>query len=269
VAEEKAAPEAELERVDAPGDEQQEEQRHEAAEPSPVEALASRMGWSPKDQWHGDEAEWKPADEFILAGRDINRNVARKLSSVEEQLQRLTRTSADMTAAAVEAEANKWRNIHAKAVEEGDAETAGRAVDQIVKIKQATQPEQGEPPETRDFRSRHASWFNVDRVATMRAMEVAEKSRLLGASPAEQLEDAERVVRAEFPKLFPAPAKPPAAVQSARSRSSGGTGKKGFAEMPQASQDMARDYLKRHGVPLEQFAASYWSDPANQERKVG
>lgn len=240
--------------------------------PNPVEALASEMGWVPQDQYRGDAADWKPADEFIKAGRDITRSVTRKLHSMEEQLSRVGQATSQVIADKIAERDAYWQNRHAKAVEDGDQATAKEAVDALVQLK-AQAPANGEPlepPETLQFKERHKAWFGVNRLATGRAMEVAERSRQLGATIAEQLQDAEDAVRREFTDLFPAPAKRPAAVQTGGARNGGGgSSKKGFADMPPESQAVARDFLARHGVPLEKTAASYWADIEKNERKVG
>lgn len=264
MAEELAAAEAEPEVIAPP-----EVESGSEAQPDAIETLASEMGWVPEGEYRGDR-EWKPAAEFIKAGHDITRTVSKQLRSVQDELRRVTSASSQILADELAKKDAHWQGVHRQAVEDGNVPLAERASEERSKLKQQAPADNAEPPETQDFRKRHSAWFGVDRVATMRAMEVAERSRQLGASPTEQLEDAERVIRQEYPKLFPVAAKRPAGVQTAAARNANNSsGKKGFADMPQASQDMAREYLSRHGVPLEKFAESYFADPANHERKVG
>lgn len=237
-----------------------------------IEALASKMGWAPQDQFRGDPAEWRSAEDYILASKDINRSLNRKLSGLEEQLSRVGNVTTQIIADKIAERDAYWQNTLNKAVADGDHELADKAVGEIVKLKAAPAQDTGEPPETQQFKERHKAWFGPDKngPATRLAMRVAEEARLMGASIAEQLQDAEEEVRARYPNLFPAPAKKPAAVQTGTSRNNGsGSGKKGYADMPAASQALAQDYLKRHGTPLEKFAESYWADQAQNERRVG
>lgn len=233
----------------------------------PIEALAAEMGWAPKDQFRGDEADWKPAGEFIKAGRDINRSMARELRGVREEVTRIARTSAQMTADKIAERDAYWEGVHAKAVEDGDNVTAKRAVDEMVKLKVSTPVADTTPPETTDFIERHKSWFGTDPLATTRAKRLAEELAKDGYDTAEQLKQVERAIRKEFPEHF-ATAKRPAGVQTGQARNANNSSRaKGFADMPAESQAMARDYLERHGIPLEKTAASYWAQQT--ERKVG
>jgi hypothetical protein len=238
----------------------------EAETPDPIAQLAAEMGWKPKEEYQGDN--WKPAAEFIKAGRDITQTVTKQLRSVQDQLERVTRTSSHLMTEAIAERDAYWAQQQAKAVEDGDQVAVNHAVQQRIKLQQQA-PADGPPPETRDFMDRNKGWYGVDHLATMRAQEITDRLAKAGVTPADQLAQAERAVRKEFPELFPAPAKQPASVQTAQSRNAvTGSRKKGFADMPAESQKLAREFQAQHGVPLEKFAASYWDDIENQ-RRVG
>ena len=254
-----------------PADDQVETQVVEQQpEPITVEGLAAEEGWVPKEQFTGDPEKWRPAHEYLRVGKQAIRAMSRDLRATRDEVSRIARTAADTTARAVEDERKRIEAVHAKAVEDGDHATASKAVTDLVKLQQQpADARSAEPSETLAWKDRN-KWFEKDRVATGRAMEIAERSRQLGATVAEQLEDAERGIRKEFPDLFPKPAKSPAATQTGQARNANRSGAaKTFADMPAESQAMAKDYLARHGVPLETTAASYWSDQAKSERKVG
>jgi hypothetical protein len=237
--------------------------------PEPIRNLASEMGWVPKDQFRGDPNDWKPASDFIKAGRDINRGLSRDLRTMRDQIDRLGRTSSQLLEDKLAERDQYWKNVHAKAVEEGDVSLAERASDERLKLKQSAPADTGEPAETQDFRQRNDAWFGKDDLATIRAMEVAEQARKLGKSIPDQLAAAERAVKREFPELFKAPKAAPS-TQTGTSRTATTSSKaKGFADMPPESQKMARDYETRHGIKPEDFAKSYWADQAKRERKVG
>lgn len=240
-------------------------------EPNPIEDLASKLGWAPKEQFRGNPDEWKPADEFILASKDINRGLSREVRSMREQIDRLGRTSSQLLADKIAERDAYWQSVHADAVEKGDAAAAQRATNERIKLATEAKPstDQGEPPETAEFRQRNATWFGPNKAATIRAMEAAEKARLLGESPSGQLEAAEQIVRREFPELFKTPTgKQAPAVATAASRAAPTSSReKGFNDMPAESQKMAREYERRHGIKPEDFAKSYWAEQA--KRRVG
>jgi len=237
-------------------------------EPEPIRQLASELGWRPKDQFRGDPDEWKPAGDFIRASRDINQSLSRELRGVRDQVSRMEQVSSRLLADKIAERDSYWQGIHRKAVEDGDVQLAERAVTERDKLRDAApKQDDGLPPETAAFVEKNRSWFNVDPLATMRAQEICDSLAKRGTPIPEQLQHAERAIRKEFPELFPKPAKPPAGVQTGQSRNAASSSrKKGFADMPAESQTMAKQYNKEHGIPLEKFAESYWSD---QERKVG
>lgn len=239
------------------------------AQLDPIANLASEMGWVPKEEFRGDPDEWKDAPDFIRAGKDINRSIGKQLRSMQDQLERVTRTSSQIMADKLAERDAYWADMQAKAVEDNDQAAVDRIVSKRIELRQQQPADTGPPPETRDFIERNKAWFGVDRLATLRAEEITEKLAKKGIPPAEQLADAERIVRKEFPELFKAPAKPPAATQTAQSRNATTSSrKKGFADMPAESQALARQYQKEHGVKLETFAESYWAD-LEKSRRVG
>lgn len=232
----------------------------------PVEALAAEMGWKPKEQFEGDEGKWRPAADFIKAGRDINRNLSSDLRSVRDEVSRLTRTSAQLLEDKLSERDQYWRNVQAKAVEDGDADMVDRAVSERLKLKQSTPPADDLPPETREFMARN-KWMDSDPLAAARAKEIAERLARAGHDVPTQLREAERAIRKEFPEHFTPPVKQPAAVTTATSRNTNVSSRvKGFNDMPADSQKMAREYERRHGIKPEDFAKSYWADQAKQRR---
>lgn len=257
--------------ADGEGDGQQVETDADAGQHGdPVTALATELGWRPQDQFRGAPEDWKEPADFIRASRDINRGLSRELRGVREQIERMGGVTSQIVADKIAERDAYWQGVHRKAVDDGNHELAERAVEERVKLKSAnghdTQP--GEPQETLAFRERHKAWFGKDRVATARAMEVAEVSRRMGASVSEQLDDAERAIRREFPEHFPKASKTPPATQTGASRNAGGGSReKGFADMPAESQKMAIDLEQRLGVKREDTAKSYWLEEAR--RRVG
>lgn len=265
MADETLAPdEGALEPVDAPP---ADDTQTNDTPPDPIEALAAEMGWAPKDQFRGDADEWKPAAEFIRAGRDINRNLSKELRGLRDQVNRITTTSSQLLADKIAERDAYWAGQHAKAVEEGDVDAAERAATERFKLKQAQpDPASVKPPETVEFESRN-QWFGKDPGATARAHEIAERLAKLGYDIPTQLTEVESTLRRERPELFPKAAKTPASVQTAATRSAQTSSRaKGFADMPSESQKMALEYEQRHGIKRDDFAKSYWADQAKQRR---
>lgn len=230
--------------------------------PEPIVNLATELGWVPKDQFRGDPERWRPADEFIRAGREIQQTASRELRSMREQMERIGGVTSQLLSDKAAERDAYWQSQMTRAVEDGDTERALQLAQQKPS-QQAPQPA-GAPPETQAWIAKN-EWFNTDPLAQARAIEITERLKHLPV--AEQLAQAERGIRKEFPEHFPAPAKQPPATQTGMSRKAAPSNReKGFADMPAASQEIAKDMQRRNGLPLEAFAKSFWQQ---NERKVG
>jgi hypothetical protein len=224
----------------------------------PIASLASELGWVPQDQFRGDPEKWKPAADFIKTGRDIQQTTAKELRTLREQMERVSGVTSQIVQDKIAERDAYWRSQFTQAVEEGDTERAQKLVEQ----RPTAQPDNSMPAETQAWVAKN-EWFNKDPLAQARAIEICERLKHLPVS--EQLAQAERGIRKEFPEHFPAPAKQPPGVQTGQARNPAPSNRaKGFADMPADSQKLALDYEKRLGVKREDFAKSYWN-----ERKVG
>ena len=56
-----------------------------SGQPVDIEARAFRMGWRPKDQYKGPEADWIPAEQFVepTEGGSVPSSVAEDVSSTD------------------------------------------------------------------------------------------------------------------------------------------------------------------------------------------
>ncbi|MES2904544.1 MAG: hypothetical protein V4696_10200 [Pseudomonadota bacterium] len=229
--------------------------------PDPVAELAAEMGWAPKDQFKGDPEKWRDAPEFIRAGKDINRSLARDLKDVRSTVENMARTSTSLFEQQMKAEREKLEAQFNAAVDEGDHNEAfklSREIDRVAAPKPS-----GPLPEAEAFAERN-KWFASDPLARQLAIETSDRLAKQGYSTADQLEQAERAVRKQFPEHFPAPPKPQARVgEGARTAST--SRKQGFADLPVAAQKVARDMNDRLGISLDTYAANYFAN----ERKVG
>jgi hypothetical protein len=235
----------------------EEEQR----EPTASE-IAAEMGWRPKDQWTGDPEAWKPADQFIRDGREIQQTTARELRSVREQIERMGQVTETIVQDKLAERDAEWQRKMAKAVDDGDTEAALKLADQRPAAKAANGT--GPDPLVAAWTAKNP-WFNTDPLARVRAEELS--NRLAHLPVPEQLAQVERAMKREFPEHFPAQSKQPPATQTGGSRNPNPSNRaKGFADMPLASQQVALDYEKRLGVPKEQTAKSYWQDQEGVRR---
>lgn len=234
-----------------------EQQVEEQREPTASE-LASELGWKPKDQWQGDPEAWKPAADFIKAGRDIQQTTSRELRALREQMERVAGVTSQIVTDKVAERDAYWQTQFNQAVEEGDTEAARK----LAENRPSPAAQTGVDPSVNAWVAKN-EWFNKDPLAQARAKELSAKLAHLPVQ--EQLAQVERAIRKEFPENFPAPAKPPPATQTGQSRAAApGNRVKGFADMPAASQQAALEFERLNKVPKEDFARSYWAQEAKK-----
>lgn len=226
--------------------------------PEPIAKLAADLGWTPKDEWQGEPEKWKPAEQFIRDGRDIQQTTARELRSMREQVERLSGVTTQIVTDKVAERDAYWQQKFNEAVEAGDTEAAAKLA------SSRPQPAQNGPdPQVTAWVAKNA-WYNADPLAQARAVEISDRLKHLPVS--EQLTHVERAMRKEFPEHFPK-AKDPPGVQTAATRSTGPTNRqKGFADMPADSQRLALEYEKNFNVKKDVFARSYWADKEGVSR---
>jgi ElaB/YqjD/DUF883 family membrane-anchored ribosome-binding protein len=219
--------------------------------PDPYGELAQEMGWVPKDQFRGDPDNWKPAKDFILEGRNIQRQLATDLKEMRQTLGHVARTSASIAEQRIAEERAKLEQRFTAAVDDNDHQTAFRISQEINNLKAPTLPPTSDDP-VQAFATRNAAWFKVDPAATAAALRAAGDAAQAGFDPAKQIEAAEREVKRLYPELFksepqPRP-KPQAQVTAPASRAATASARRnGFHDMPKAAQDIAID-METRGV---------------------
>jgi hypothetical protein len=226
--------------------------------PEPIANLARDLGWTPKEEWHGEPEKWKPAEQFIRDGREIQQTTSRELRALREQMDRVAGVTSQIVTDKVAERDAYWKAQFNQAVEDGDTEAANKLLDQ----RPAAKVQTGADPSVASWVAKN-EWFNKDPLAQTRAQELSNKLAHLPVP--EQLAQVERAIRKEFPEHFPAPAKQPPATQTGSSRAAApGNRVKGFADMPAASQQAALEFERLNKVPKEDFARSYWAQEAKK-----
>ncbi len=252
MADENELPEGESETVVAP-----ETEAPEPEEQDPYAPLAQKMGWVPKDDFKGDPEGWKPAEQFILDGREIQAKSARELREVNAKIDHMARTNAAILEEQLNREREKLFTQHQAAVEDGDPQKAWEISQRINKVEQRVP--QGPPPESADWVQRN-QWFMSDPVAQARAQEVAQLYANQGKGVGEQLAAAEQVIRREYPHHFPQ-ARQAREVSAPGGRSAAPSNReKGAADMPRENQSIAKDMVERGVIPnVEAYSRNYWA----------
>lgn len=237
---------------------------------SPYAELAQRIGWLPKDQFAGPPEQWKPADQFIIDGREIQRETAREVKSLRTQMETVAKTSASIVEQQVKDRVSELTDRYNKAVEDGNPKEAFDLAKEITTIN-VPAPSVGPQvsTEAHAFAERHAAWFNKPghEDATSRAIELGNILAGQGyTQPGPQLKIVEQRMRREYPELFKdgmnGTRKDPPGVNAPGSRGAAPTNRqKGFADMPKDAQDIARDMVDRKVIKsTDDYVRNYFAN---------
>jgi hypothetical protein len=238
-----------------------------------VEELASEQGWMPQDKFKGPAEKWKPAHEFLRAGKDIQERTARELKEVRSSIDVLTRTSGAIMMDRLAAQHAEFTKRYQAAVERGDPDGAAIALDSIRNIQaqaaSAASPArtpQAPARETEAWVAKHQRLWN-DPVAQQDALAVcnAYAKSHPNSTPAEQLHYTETHMRARYPFLFDD--KPAPQVNGNITRNAGGVSSrtKTAGDLPKEARDMAKDLVERGLIPNEDTFAKHYFEQAQRK----
>lgn len=239
------------------------------AEVSPeVIAKAEKMGWTPKDQFRGDPAKWRPADEFVERGEKMlpilqanMRRQEREIADLKASMRELGEYHSKAQQRANEEAYQKLRQERADAIAKGDGVAFDKVDAQIAdlknKVETKTPPKQDEA-EAAAFNE----WLSHNKWAEDR------KLQTIGRAIAESMvEDGEAargtalldLVTVEMKRRYPEKFENPR--RSAAPTVEGGTGQrktggKAFADMPAEAR-----------AACDRMARNAYSDKPNEQAK--
>lgn len=233
-------------------------------EPTPFDDLAKEMGWFPPGEYNGDADKWRSAEEYIKHGVQSTKSLKRDLKAVKDTADRLARTSATLTAKALEEQRAELEARHDQAVEDGDKDAARAAAKDLAKLDDVDVEDV--KALVKDFTAKN-DWYGTHEKATDLAAMVSKKLANQGKSVADQLEAADEAVRERFPELFEKPKKAPAVHGTVSRTAVTQTREKGVADLPAEARRAGEDYVRmitqkmpNSKYDLKQYAASYWAE---------
>lgn len=237
----------------------------EGAETPSIEEIAGRMGWVPKEKFRGEETKWKPADQFILDGKDIQERQSRELRNIRDTVETIKATTASVLQERLAEQAADLSARYASAVEKGDPDETWAAANELMRLRESAAPRRAAPaPETNEWVQKNSRVMN-DPLAAQRALQVCDAYARVGQSTVEQLQNTEAVMRREFPHLFEDKAAP--SVNAPNSRSTAATAKTGksAADLPREARAVADDLVDRGLIKsADDYARNYFAAQAKR-----
>jgi argonaute-like protein implicated in RNA metabolism and viral defense len=231
---------------------------------SELEEVAKAMGWHPEDEFTGDKTKWKPAREFVLAEREINRGMKDTVRRLTDTVERMAQAGTKQTERMMKKQADDLNARFQEAVENKDAKAAAAAVRELRELESESINTASTSNVEDDFAKRNP-WYNRDEEATAYAVSVCQREAAKGKSVEDQLAAVDVAMKKRFPELVGGVVdrkEPP--VVNAPGRSVSKPKGKTYADLPaevKAAADRFANLAKtKHGVDPEKTKAQYAKD---------
>lgn len=196
-----------------------EETKQTEVETDRIEALAREMGWTPKEDFKGDDADFVDAETYIRRGRDIQESMRKSLKEQKQQLAAMSNSLAELKShnekvykaeiARLKKELTSLKTQKKEAIEEGDVDRVNDIDEQIDVIKESISSEKEEPatanqpPENPEFNEwlKNNQWYLEDDEMARYADSIAATHRGISFKRIAKLVD--KSIREVFPDKFP------------------------------------------------------------------
>lgn len=180
-----------------------------------IEQRALQMGWRPKEEFSGDEADFVEAKEFVARAPLFEKidHQNREIKNVKKALDALTEHYSKVKETEYQRALEDLKTARKEALREGDADKFEKYDDAIDKVEaeaarfkeeQAKLEVPNEPtidPRFTAWTARNP-WYSNQPHMRVFADDVGIKLARQGMSPDEVLKEVEKAVKAEFPSKF-------------------------------------------------------------------
>lgn len=248
------------------------------------ETEAKTFGWVPKEEFKGEEAEWRDADTFLRRGKEINGFLRKDLEKIQRTLQ-----SKDAEIAEIRSTMEDFRKYHneteqraykraiedlkqekSAAIAQGDGDKVVLLDEQLDTLKEAqrtpTAPAAQPVPdpkfagEFQTWQEENNSWWMKDMELTELAVDFGEilkkkNPNMLGKV---FLDEVLKKVKSVHPDKFENPNRQNSAVgSSSQGGGSLGKKKKSYDNLPPEAKKACDKFTKQKLMTQEQYIADY------------
>lgn len=222
-------------------------------------AKAEKMGWTPKDQFKGDPAKWRPADEFVERGENMlpilraaNKKNEREIADLKATVKQFADYQGQVEKKAYDRAVADLKAARAAAIKAGDGEAFDKLDEKLDELKQDAPKAKRDDKEAED--EVFNAWLSKNKWAEDK------KLQIVGRAIAEALvEDGEtakgtdlldlvtKEMKVRYPEKFENQRRnaAPSVEGGAGPRRSGG---KSYADLP-ADARAACDRMAKNGFP--------------------
>jgi hypothetical protein len=247
-----------------------------------AEQEARQFGWVPKEEFKGNEDDWRDAETFLKRGKEINGFLRKDMEKLNTKLAQKDAELAEIRAAVEEfrqyhneTEARAYKRAiedlkkqKVEAIQQGDGERVVEIDEEIDKYKEAQQTkpvEKKEPAQQQGLNEFDAwvldnKWFVTNQeakyLAELYGKELSVSNPTLKGRPF--LDAVAKRVKEEHADLFENPARSSASVSSSSDgRKPAGKTKKGYNDLPPEAKAACDKFVKQKLMTQEQYVAEY------------
>jgi hypothetical protein len=253
------------------------QQQQEATSNVAAEQEARKFGWVPKEDYKGNESDWKDAETFLARGKEINGFLRRDLEKIkqahEAELSEIRETMEQFRKYHNETEERAYKRAlqdlkaeKAKAIEVGDGKKVVEIDEQMANLREAqVKPE---PKKETKVDNTWNDWVDDNEwyEDNAEAMEIADRigRKLARRNPTLKgrpfLDEITKLVKEQHPDLFENPNRGSTKVGSnsdSRKNSAGDKKKKSFSDLPVEAQQACNKFVKQGLMTQEQYLNEY------------
>ena len=239
----------------------------------PIEAIAREGGWSPLEEWRGDEAKWKDAETFIREGIKIQGKQHEKIdrlvqtvTKVESNLKEMAKGEAQRTRKALESQKERLLKERQEAFEMSDADSFNKIDNELKQtdesLRDLQSPQNAFAEGEREFVKKN-EWFGKDKAMTAYAATAA--NSLISSFPdidaTEYYETLEKLVKTNFPNEFRNTNRDAGGMASGDSpASSAGKTKKSFDSLPPEAKEAYEEIKLYSPLSKADYVKSYFEE---------
>lgn len=253
-------------------------------EPLEHEVEARKFGWVPKEEFKGNEDDWRGADEFLRRGREINGylrkdldKLNRKLSERDGELLEIKGVLKEFQKFHAETEERAYKRAikeineqRKEAIKSGDGDLVVELEEQLEELKehkpvpkeqkQETQPFTP-PPEFLEWVDEN-KWYNTDRALQGAAVAISEELRAQYPTKfgKEFLDLVSDEVKKNFPEKFKTSRQSHVPAVEGGNNNRGTSKGKTFADLPPEAKAACLRFEKQNLVKREDYVKQYFEE---------
>jgi hypothetical protein len=258
---------------------------HASEQQAETEAQARRLGWVPKEEFRGDPAKHRSAEEFLERGKNIlpivqenNDRLQRRVSELESTLKETREATKELLEFSSKAEERAYKRAKQElearieqAAQNADPAAARQAVQEMAELEAGRKTEPKRQPEAtapavnpviQDWIDRE-KWYSTDRTLNAFATDTfgeIERSHP-GMSDAEKLAETKRRTVEKFPEKFGVTPQRRQAAAVATPNGGGSpsrSGKKSYDDLPADAKAACDKFVRTiPGYTRDQYVKDY------------